>query len=233
MFALNHYTRPRTLVVDRKKSADAWWQPMNADAEEMGQCLAEAQLGNIWAALKLPGLMARRQKTVIDFVRNPGHPIEKMEMAKNLKGRISWGAVMAKIGNFLIPPMMNFELEWGYAAVTAIFSGEDLVLKPLSKVETIAFLKDFYTNMPFPANLSVRAAFWSAGLAPLFMKKSLRRFHHLPLEERIEILNRFSSSDSYLLRQMTIMLKMCGSLSYTSTTRFHNATSTVSEGGHA
>jgi acyl-CoA reductase-like NAD-dependent aldehyde dehydrogenase len=69
VFALNHYTRPRTVVVDRNEGADAWWFPMDAALEELGTRLSDGLLGNALAALKVPVLLFRRQRAVLDFVR--------------------------------------------------------------------------------------------------------------------------------------------------------------------
>jgi delta 1-pyrroline-5-carboxylate dehydrogenase len=68
-FALNHYTRPRSIVIDRNAGADAWWFPMDARLEELGNRLSDALLGHGLAALKVPVLLWRRQRTVLDFVR--------------------------------------------------------------------------------------------------------------------------------------------------------------------
>lgn len=68
-FSLAHYTRPHTLVIDRKKSGDAWWFPLNTLAGKLGECLAKAQLGDIRAAIQIPFLIAKRQKQVLEFVR--------------------------------------------------------------------------------------------------------------------------------------------------------------------
>jgi acyl-CoA reductase-like NAD-dependent aldehyde dehydrogenase len=69
VFALNHYTRPRSLVIDRNESADAWWFPMDRALEELGTRLSDALLGNVRAALKVPGLLRRRKRAVLEFVR--------------------------------------------------------------------------------------------------------------------------------------------------------------------
>ncbi|HHH30790.1 MAG TPA: aldehyde dehydrogenase family protein, partial [Polyangiaceae bacterium] len=68
-FALNHYTRPRSLVIDRNEGADAWWFPMDGALEELGIRLSDASLGNGLAALKVPLLLWRRRRTVLGFVR--------------------------------------------------------------------------------------------------------------------------------------------------------------------
>jgi acyl-CoA reductase-like NAD-dependent aldehyde dehydrogenase len=69
VFALNHYTRPRSVIVDRNEGADAWWFPMDAALETLGTRLSDALLGNTRAALKVPALLLQRQRTVLDFVR--------------------------------------------------------------------------------------------------------------------------------------------------------------------
>jgi acyl-CoA reductase-like NAD-dependent aldehyde dehydrogenase len=74
VFALNHYTRPRSVIVDRNEGADAWWFPMDDALEALGERLSDALLGNVAAALKVPGLLRRRQRTVLDFVRTGPPP---------------------------------------------------------------------------------------------------------------------------------------------------------------
>lgn len=69
VFALSHYTRPRTLVLDRNESADAWWFPMGRALEDLGRNLSDALLGDVVAALRVPGLLRRRKREVLDFVR--------------------------------------------------------------------------------------------------------------------------------------------------------------------
>jgi hypothetical protein len=70
VFALNHYTRPRTIAVDRNTSPDAWWFPMDARLEELGNRLAEALLGNPLAAVKVPLLIWQRERSVIGLVQS-------------------------------------------------------------------------------------------------------------------------------------------------------------------
>lgn len=72
--ALDHYTRPRSIVVDRSTAADPWWFPMDGALEELGRRLSDASLGRLWAALKVPSLMARRRRAVLDFVRTETPP---------------------------------------------------------------------------------------------------------------------------------------------------------------
>lgn len=69
VFALGHYTRPRTIAIDRNTSPDAWWFPMDARLEELGNRLAETLLGNPLAAVKVPVLLWQRERSVMDLVR--------------------------------------------------------------------------------------------------------------------------------------------------------------------
>jgi acyl-CoA reductase-like NAD-dependent aldehyde dehydrogenase len=69
VFALNHYTRPRSIVVDKNERADAWWFPMDERLEDLGRSVADALLGSVTAALRVPVLLLRRQRSVLDFVR--------------------------------------------------------------------------------------------------------------------------------------------------------------------
>ncbi len=67
--ALAHYTRPRTVVVDRSEGPDPWWLPTDDALEELGHRLSEASLGRVLAAAKVPGLLSLRRRAVLDFVR--------------------------------------------------------------------------------------------------------------------------------------------------------------------
>jgi acyl-CoA reductase-like NAD-dependent aldehyde dehydrogenase len=72
-FALHFYTRPRAVVVDTNRQPDAWWFPMDRTLLEMGERLANAQLGKYLSAIKIPLLIRRRCKTILELVRG-GEP---------------------------------------------------------------------------------------------------------------------------------------------------------------
>lgn len=84
VFALNHYTRPRSIVVDRNKGADAWWFPMDSALEELGDRLAAAMVGNPLAAVKVPALLLKRQRAVLDFVRAHPRPASVVRRAMSM-----------------------------------------------------------------------------------------------------------------------------------------------------
>jgi len=59
------------------------------------------------------------------------------------------------------------------------------------------------------------------------LKRKLQLFDQLPPEEQQQILKGFAKSDSYLLRQVALLIKTTGSFSHVSTTRFHAAVPSV------
>jgi acyl-CoA reductase-like NAD-dependent aldehyde dehydrogenase len=237
VFALQHYTRPRTVIVDRKKSPDAWWLPMDELAQKMGQCLAEAQLNALSrtfsmlrAAIQLPWILAQRQKRILKFVR--GEYVDESALRQNsnqnlltpLLTPLRWIAQRAI-------PVTRRELRWGASTIEAIFheaspSGDSGTpfISVLPRGETEAFLKDLYLSMPFPSNWAMRLNFWAVGLAPGFILKKWTFVDRLSVEDRLTLIQAFYQSESYLLRQIAILLKMNGSLSQLSTTRFRQAT---------
>ena len=246
VFALQHYTRPRTMVIDRNKSADGWWFPMDAVAEELGHCLADAQIGKVLSALKVPFLMATRQRTVMSFIRGAegGHGAKAslfLQDRRPVRGAVYQGLAwfrlqLMKLVRRALPRLSRWELAWGKAAMETIYSSDEsggasrlTTMIPLSKENADSFLEDIYQHLPFPANLSMRATLWMVGLAPMVKQRKLKTLDRLPPEERLEILQSFSRSESYLLRQSALLLKMNGALSHASTTRMH----AVIEGGDA
>jgi acyl-CoA reductase-like NAD-dependent aldehyde dehydrogenase len=68
-FALANFTRPRTILVDKNANPDPWWFPMDEVLSDLGNRLAEAQLGNLFGALKVPFLLRKRVKTILEFVK--------------------------------------------------------------------------------------------------------------------------------------------------------------------
>jgi len=277
-FALQHYTRPRTFVVDRKKSVDGWWYPMNKMAEELGQCLAEAQLGNVIAAIKIPGLMAKRQRTVLRYAQTGEHEprtgdspeisdtvrgdeIESLRQSgpnlglkqsiRRFVGRQIYRlkVSVSRAAGKLYLPLTSLEVNWGQAAMNAVYStegvngapggvvdgalsgglGETLSrghggppksLEPPSRNTSRLFLEDFHRSLPFPADLVMRGSLWLVGISPLFKLKKLKLFHQISAREQLDIVISMDTSNSYLMRQIAILLKMNGALSYVSTSRF-------------
>jgi acyl-CoA reductase-like NAD-dependent aldehyde dehydrogenase len=69
--ALPTFVRPRTLVVDRKRSPELFWMPYEPTLLELGEVLADLQTGRLSRVWKLPLLIRRRMRMLRDFLRSP------------------------------------------------------------------------------------------------------------------------------------------------------------------
>ncbi len=58
--ALSTFVRPRVVTVDRSGKPDLYWMPYDDTLREIGETLADAQVGVLGKAWKLPVLMRRR-----------------------------------------------------------------------------------------------------------------------------------------------------------------------------
>ena len=65
--ALLTFVRPRVTTVDRSDGPDLYWMPYDETLREIGEAVADAQIGVLWNAWKLPMLMRQRIKTLKDF----------------------------------------------------------------------------------------------------------------------------------------------------------------------
>ena len=180
VFALAHYTRPHTLVIDRKKSGDAWWFPMNTLAAKLGECLAKAQLGDLKAAIQIPFLISKRQKQVLAFVRPQ-------------------------------KTLFDFEVRWGETAMGALFNTSDGAPE---------FMQDLHQNMAFPGNIGLRLSLWLVGLSPIWKFKAFKTLTQLDPPKQLDILQSLYKSNSYLQRQISLLMKLNGAF-------FHAKTSYV------
>jgi hypothetical protein len=225
-FALNHYTRPRTVVVDKNSKPDPFWFPIDATLEELGQRLAEAQVGNVLAALKVPLLLNERTKRVIQFVREgaaaPARAAKKGLVARAFaKVESKVFPALAKLGK---PPLTQRERDWARVTMENIYVRKPTdPVGPVPQGEADRYIDDFYDVMPFPSNLGLRAAFWSYGLAPIVQRPGLKTLEQLSPEDQQETIQSFAKSSNYLVRQISLLLKTTGGMKYASTTRIRNA----------
>jgi acyl-CoA reductase-like NAD-dependent aldehyde dehydrogenase len=67
--ALPTFVRPRVTTVDRSGGPDVYWMPYDGDFSEMAELLADAQIGKLGRAWRLPLLMRQRLRTIRDFFR--------------------------------------------------------------------------------------------------------------------------------------------------------------------
>ncbi|MBS1150216.1 MAG: hypothetical protein H6Q89_1914, partial [Myxococcaceae bacterium] len=142
--------------------------------------------------------------------------------------RIKARAALGKLAVQLQPPLSAAERSWGQAAMSATFSGvESSALPPMPKHQAEDAVDEIYEALPFPANVGLRACFVTAGLAPLVIERKWRTLERLSTEEQVKILQGFAKSDSYLLRQVALLIKTTGALSHVSTTRFQAAVPSV------
>lgn len=225
VFALNHYTRPRTVVVDKNSGADAWWFPMDSVLEELGHRLSEAQLGNVLAAAKVPVLLAQRQRAVLQFVRNGARLESVGKAATSLRGRFS--KAVAKVQNLaalVAPPLSKKERSWGVAAMETIFTGktdDKNRIDPVPTEAADAYLDEAYSSLPWMGQLGLRASLAVVGLAaPLITGGHFKTLDQLPNDERLKVLEKLWNSDVYLARQMTLLMKTTGALTHATTSRY-------------
>jgi hypothetical protein len=61
--------RTRVTTVDRNEGPDAHWMPYDGAFLEMSELLADAQVGKLGRAWRIPLLMRRRLQTIRDFFR--------------------------------------------------------------------------------------------------------------------------------------------------------------------
>jgi acyl-CoA reductase-like NAD-dependent aldehyde dehydrogenase len=66
-WSLLTFCRPKTVAVDRSSRPDPYWMPFDVDLGKFADALSELQLGHFRDALKLPGLLRRRARTLRKF----------------------------------------------------------------------------------------------------------------------------------------------------------------------
>jgi len=66
-WSLSTFARPKAVVVDGSDAPEPFWLPYDADLEELGHLLADAQLGELTRAYKIPLLLRKRIKAVRAF----------------------------------------------------------------------------------------------------------------------------------------------------------------------
>jgi delta 1-pyrroline-5-carboxylate dehydrogenase len=67
--SLATFVRPRATVVDRASAPELFWMPYDSALWEMGDLLADAQLGRLARAWRLPLVIRDRLRTLRDFFR--------------------------------------------------------------------------------------------------------------------------------------------------------------------
>jgi succinate-semialdehyde dehydrogenase/glutarate-semialdehyde dehydrogenase len=65
--ALATFVRPRVVTVDASQSPELYWMPYDGTLRELGEALADAQIGRLMGAWKIPLFMRKRIKTLKEF----------------------------------------------------------------------------------------------------------------------------------------------------------------------
>jgi acyl-CoA reductase-like NAD-dependent aldehyde dehydrogenase len=69
VFALPTFVRPRVTTVDDSKDPDIYFMPYDSTLMKLGSLIADAQLGKVGEAWKIPLLLRRRLKSLREFFR--------------------------------------------------------------------------------------------------------------------------------------------------------------------
>jgi acyl-CoA reductase-like NAD-dependent aldehyde dehydrogenase len=67
--ALATFVRPRVVTVDASRAPEFYWMPYDATLRGLGEAVADAQIGRIMNAWKIPLFMRKRLKTLGEFFR--------------------------------------------------------------------------------------------------------------------------------------------------------------------
>jgi acyl-CoA reductase-like NAD-dependent aldehyde dehydrogenase len=67
VWSLLTFARPKVVAVDRGRGPDPYWVPFDQDLSELGDLLADAQVGRVGRALRIPMLLRRRIQTIKRF----------------------------------------------------------------------------------------------------------------------------------------------------------------------
>ena len=76
------------------------------------------------------------------------------------------------------------------------------------------FLDDLFRSAPLHFCLGLKACLWFVMLAPLFMLGRFRTFAGLRPADRLRLLERLGESDTYLVREMPLLLKTVACLGF-------------------
>jgi succinate-semialdehyde dehydrogenase/glutarate-semialdehyde dehydrogenase len=68
-WSLPTFCRPKAIVVDEGTDPEFFWMPFDRDLFDLGDTLADAQIGRILGAWKIPLLMRKRLQAIRKFFR--------------------------------------------------------------------------------------------------------------------------------------------------------------------
>ncbi|HEY8089042.1 MAG TPA: hypothetical protein VIF09_14385 [Polyangiaceae bacterium] len=111
--------------------------------------------------------------------------------------------------------LARFEDRWAEAAMGAIFPGStEAGLRDIRAMDVSGFLRQVMACVPFQAAFGLRAAVWLVALAPLFVLGRLATIAGLGVADRERLVQVLSTSRSYVVRSLVMILKTMGALLY-------------------
>ena len=66
-WSLTTFARPKVMVVDGSDGPEIFWMPFDQDLGKLGQALADAQIGRVLGAWRIPLLLRSRLRTLRRF----------------------------------------------------------------------------------------------------------------------------------------------------------------------
>jgi hypothetical protein len=111
---------------------------------------------------------------------------------------------------------LGFERRWLLTVFDTVApSGVDeRVPGGASSVPMERFLDDLIANAPMHFLLGLKACVWVVMFAPLFVLGRFATFQGLSPRERLELLERFGRSDTYVIREMPLLFKTVACLGF-------------------
>jgi hypothetical protein len=112
--------------------------------------------------------------------------------------------------------LLRFERRWLVRVCETILppgDGPDLP-RGAAAVPMGRFVDDFVVHAPLLSMLGLRAALWMLMLAPVFLLGRCQAFLDLPHGERVTLLDRLRRSNSYLVRESMLLIKLVACLGF-------------------
>jgi hypothetical protein len=110
--------------------------------------------------------------------------------------------------------LFGFERRWLLLVFETILPASDDPRFPQGALELGAgrYLDSLLRTAPSDFALGLRLCTWLLMFAPLFVLRRLRTFESLSAAERAELLERFTRSDVYLIRELPMLFKTAACL---------------------
>jgi hypothetical protein len=109
--------------------------------------------------------------------------------------------------------MTHLEQTWTADVLTAFSHNAEPALTPLpGEVDYVSAFKRMRRGSTALARLGLRAAIWMVALAPLWFLGRVATFSRLGRNERTELLRRLLIHPSFIVRELTLLLKLTAAM---------------------